>query len=165
MERAALDSLSAPGLVLADLRWLALGDLGSVPLCGDGDLVAAVVSRFRGRSDGTAIVALDPEDALEFVRGLAPMSEPLDAFVSLGSSLARGLADGLYEGGDEDLAMGEGALDERPLATIVLSTHAPSDTAVLAAHFSVAVSEEAAVSVFAYLLVDAKLDAVSASTR
>ena len=50
-----------------------------------------------------------------------------------------------------------GRLDERPLAAIVVSTHAPSDTAVLRAHFAVAVDEDQARSVFAYVLLDPKL--------
>ena len=79
----------ALGTGLGELAVLPLAELGGVPLCGDGDVVAAVTTRFSGPIDGTAIVALEPEDALHLVQGLAPGRQPIDAFVELGDALAR----------------------------------------------------------------------------
>lgn len=155
---AALRALPAPGLAVAELTWTSIANLGNQRLCGDGDVVAGVVTRFVGRTSGTAIAALEPSEALTLVRHLAPDAEPLEAFVALGRALGAELAAAVATVSGDGPDVGAGELDERPLASIVLGTHAPSDTAVLCARFAVVADEDSeAVSVFAYLLVDPKL--------
>ena len=85
--------------------------------------------RFEGQLCGTALLALDPGHALQWLRGGG--DDPLDRFVELGGEVLRAVVDELARACDAAIEVGSCLLEERPLMAALLSTHAPSDTALL----------------------------------
>ena len=99
-----------------------------------GDVVAGVLRRFEGRLTGTALLALDPGDALLWLQRGDDDSDPLGRFVDWGGRVLSGVILGLASTLQQDVTLAEPSLDERPLMAALLGTHAPSDTVVLSLH-------------------------------
>jgi len=119
-----------------DLRCTALGSLSPEELCGDGDRVAAVSCALRGGLGGTAVFAMEPEDALAWVLSSGSGSDPLASFVASGECILRQLAESTGET-EPRPELAAGALREESLMEILVGTHAPSDTLVLSAQLEV----------------------------
>ncbi len=99
-----------------------------------GDLVAGVLQRFEGRLTGTALLAMDPGDALLWLQRGDDDADPLGRFVDWGSRILAGVMLTLASTLQQDVTLAEPTLDERPLMAALLGTHAPSDTMVLSLH-------------------------------
>jgi hypothetical protein len=151
------------------LRGFALGTLvdasaseGSLSPTASADVIAGVVQRFEGQLNGTALLALDPADALEWLRMGAHGEDPLRRFVDLGGRVLGEVVAKLAHACEAHVELGPCLLEERPLLTALLSTHAPSDTALLSVdgelEFSSGAAVEPALAGFAIqLLLEPKL--------
>lgn len=162
---AAVDSgarRGSPGLAVVDVRSLALGEFpGAAPL-PEGDDHAVAVATVEGGVVGTALLALEPHDALRWVRVAAPDAEPLESFVWLGGCVLREWLAGLGRAFGVAPRLGRVALREDPVVAVALATHAPPDTAIVCARISVGwgeddVGEGRTLAACLYLLVEPKL--------
>ena len=72
------------GLEVRTIQCTTLAELPERVPCFDGECVAGVVNRFEGGLCGTALLAMDPEDALAWVRSKPGDHDLLAAFVRLG---------------------------------------------------------------------------------
>lgn len=96
-----------------------------------GELVAGVLQRFEGGLCGTALLALDPGDALLWLQAGEGQGPPLDRFVEQGRRVLEGVIGALADAARVGVTPGAPVLEERPLMAVLLGTHAPSDTLVL----------------------------------
>lgn len=148
-ESASASDAAAIEVVSADV--CRLGEIDPTRLRGAGDIVAGVAGRVAGPSPASALLALEPADALAWVRACAPAAEELEAFVALGSKLLAAVAQAL---GDETRFVG-GQLVEYPAAASLLATHAPGDTAVLAFDLKLTIADRC-LPANVYLMFDPK---------
>jgi hypothetical protein len=83
----------------------------------------------------TALLAVDPGDALLWLQMDQSDEEPLARFVALGAQMLDAIVPSLTRGaeGAADISTdgGSGSLEERPLMAALLATHAPSDTVIV----------------------------------
>ena len=94
------------------------------------DVIAGVVQRFDGAFRGTALLALEPGDALLWLQAGKSQEEPLARFVALGTRMLEAVIASVADGCGE-IGTSPGALEERPLMAALLATHAPSDTVIV----------------------------------
>ena len=151
-----------------EIRCTPLADLGEEGLLLSGDLVAGVMGRLEGVLPGSLNLVLEPEEALLWAQ-TGGDGNPLETFVSLGSALFEGIAEGLGEilGGDVELAGAR--LAEEPELALLVGTHAPSDTLVFSSRIRVVVRDEV-VGAVSHLLLEPKymaslLSALSAAVH
>jgi len=135
-----------------------LGDFPDGAVFPDPELRASVLAPIGGAHSATAVVSLDPEGALEWIRWLAggqavQGEEALRRFCSGAGTLAHHALQGLGGGAVEVEAP---SLHEAPLVQTLLGTHAPPDTAVLSAELALA-SEGGSLPLCFYVLMDAKI--------
>jgi hypothetical protein len=96
------------------------------------DVIAGVLAPFDGPFRGTALLAVDPGDALLWLSVGDDEGEPLVRFVSLGREMLAAVIGSLAaERSATEVGVGAGILEERPLLAALLATHAPSDTVIL----------------------------------
>ena len=133
-----------------------LADFPRGAVCDEGDLVAGAVARFEGRASGTALLAVDPADALAWVRGGAPTEDPIARYLELAERVLVGCLGTLAAGIRAPVALAQPVLVEDSVVGILLATHAPSDTLVLSVQLTLE-GTGLRVPVFLYALVDAKL--------
>jgi hypothetical protein len=95
------------------------------------DVIAGVVQRFGGAFSGTALLALDPSDALLWLQMDDGEGEPLERFVALGARMLGAIVERLAAARGDQVGFDAGTLEERPLMAALLSTHAPSDTVIV----------------------------------
>jgi hypothetical protein len=130
--------------------------------------VAGVMGRLDGVMPGSLNVVLEPEDALLWAQ-IGNDSDPLDTFVSLGRVLLEGIAVALSEILQAESQFQSAALVEESELTMLVKTHAPSDTLVFSTRLQIEVRDEV-VSAISHLLIEPKylaqlLSALSAAVH
>ena len=161
-ERLAASSAPGSCLQLRTIRLGTLADLDPDTFAGSvsADRIAGVVQRFEGQRCGTALLALDPGDALQWLRAGGD-DDPLDRFVLLGGHVLCAVVEELARACDAAVQFGSSLLEERPLMAALLSTHAPSDTALLSLageiEYPGAAADPVRVAYTVQLLLDPKL--------
>ena len=136
--RCASESFVAAGLpatqiTLRRIGVCALAEFSEGAVCNDGGLIAGAVLRFGGMLSGTALLSLEPEDALAWTQSAGPGRELLSTFVALGSEALSAIVRSATERWQIETHVGEGRLVEDSVVAIMLDTHAPSDTAIVSA--------------------------------
>jgi hypothetical protein len=144
------------GLEVRDIRATTLGELPESVACFDGECVAGVASRFDGGLCGSALLAMDPADALAWVRSKPGDVDPLAAFVRLGETVQSGVILEIGSGLGLEIRTQSSELREDSVPMILLGTHAPSDTAVVVVSLLVASGDEV-LPVHVYLMIEPKL--------
>jgi hypothetical protein len=141
-------------IIVEEIRCTALADFGERGLWLSEDLVAGVMGRLEGVMPGSLNVVLDPQDAFRWVR-LGGDGDPLETFVSIGSTLLEGMTHALAEilSGEETF-QGAALVEESELAMLV-KTHAPSDTLVFSTKMQIDVRDEAFTAV-SHMLIEPK---------
>ncbi len=157
--REALRRVHSPDsdLEVMEVASCALADCGQSGVLGDGDLIAGVMLRFQGALCATALLALEPANALAWARAVSPCPEPVARFVALGEALLGPVV--MSIAGSLDLAEtepGPASLEERPVIEILVGTHAPSDTAILSLVLAI-MAGDVCVPARVYLLLEPKL--------
>ncbi len=117
---------------------------------------------------GSLNIVLEPEDALILAQ-IGNDADPLETFVSLGSVLLEGIAIVLSEILESETRLQGTALVEEPELTMLVKTHAPSDTLVFSTRLQIAVRDEVVAAV-SHLLIEPKylaplLSALSAAVH
>lgn len=130
---AALADTSAAGtrLDLHAVRSVPISELALESFAPLDDVIAGVCQRFHGGLTGTALLALDPGDALLWLQLGGASPDPLARFVDLGSRVVSHVLLALAASGGTGVELGPASLEERPALEALLRTHAPSDTIVL----------------------------------
>jgi hypothetical protein len=151
-----------------EIRCTSLGDFGDQGMRISQDLVAGVMGRLEGVMPGSLNVVLEPEDALLWAQ-IGNDSDPLDTFVSLGRVLLEGVAVALSEILQAESQFQGAALVEESELTMLVKTHAPSDTLVFSTRLQIDVRDEV-VSAISHLLIEPKylaqlLSALSAAVH
>ena len=151
-----------------EIRCTSLGDFGERGLRLSEDLAAGVIGRLEGAMPGSLNIVLEPEDALIWAQ-IGNDADPLETFVSLGSVLLEGVAVVLSEILESETRLQGTALVEEPELTILVKTHAPSDTLVFSTRLQIAVRDEV-VGAVSHLLIEPKylaplLSALSAAVH
>lgn len=144
------------GVEVRDVRCATLGELPDRMPCFDGECVAGVASRFGGGLCGTALFAMQPEDALAWVRANPDAADPLGSFVELGERVQTHLVSAIGLGMGIEMATETAELREDSIPLILLGTHAPSDTAIVCVSMLVAAGDHV-VPAHVYLMVEPKL--------
>jgi len=137
-----------------EIRCTSLGDFGERGMRLSEDLVAGVIGRLEGVLPGSLNVVLEPEDALLWAQ-IGNDSDPLDAFVSLGRVLLEGIAVALSEILQAESQFRGATLVEESELTMLVKTHAPSDTLVFSTRLQIDVRDEV-VSAISHLLIEPK---------
>ena len=115
------------------------------------------MGRFRGGVCGTALLAMDPEDALAWVRSNPGKNEDvLESFVRLGEIVQASLVSEIGAGLGLEVEAGSAALCEDSVPLILLGTCAPSDTAVVTVSVLVAAGDDV-LPIQIYLMIESKL--------
>ena len=151
-----------------EIRCTSLGDFGERGMRLSEDLAAGVIGRLEGAMPGSLNIVLEPEDALIWAQ-IGNDADPLETFVSLGSVLLEGVAVMLSEILESETRLQGTALVEEPELTILVKTHAPSDTLVFSTRLQIAVRDEVVAAV-SHLLIEPKylaplLSALSAAVH
>lgn len=94
-------------------------------------MTAGVLQRFGGAFSGTALLALDPSDALLWLQMDDNDAEPLVRFVELGREMLGVVIERLAAVRGDNVSFEPAVLEERPLMAALLATHAPSDTVIV----------------------------------
>jgi hypothetical protein len=144
------------GLEVRDIRVTTLSDLPDQAPCFEGECVAGVASRFEGGLCASALLAMDPEDALAWVRSKPGVADPLEAFVRLGETVQSGIAIEIGAGLGLEMRTENSELREESVPLILFGTHAPSDTVVVVVSLLVASGDEV-LPVHVYLMIEPKL--------
>jgi len=137
-----------------EIRCTSLGDFGEQGMRLSEDLVAGVIGRLEGVLPGSLNVVLEPEDALLWAQ-IGNDGDPLDAFVSLGRVLLEGIAVALSEILQAESQFRGATLVEESELTMLVKTHAPSDTLVFSTRLQIDVRDEV-VSAISHLLIEPK---------
>jgi hypothetical protein len=151
-----------------EVRCTSLGEFAEHGMRLSDDLVAGVIGRLEGTMPGSLNVVLEPEEALAWAQ-IGSDADPLDAFVSLGSVLLEGIAVALSEVLESESQFRGAVLVEEPELTMLVATHAPSDTLVFSTRLYIEVRDEV-VSAVSHLLIEPKylaqlLSALSAAVH
>ena len=129
---AALADVPRLGALTARAQGVAFGTLGRLSgaeICGQGDRMAGILARFSGGLDQVALFAMEIEDALGLVHGLARGGDPLAAYTTLGQGFLEAVARAIAPG--DSAQVGDATLHEETALQALLGTHAPSDTVVV----------------------------------
>jgi len=144
------------GFEVRSVRCATLGELPDRMPCFDGECVAGVATRFSGGLSGTALLAMEPEDALAWVQADSRSADPLRAFVRLGESVEAALLRSIGAGLGFDLSGESAALREDSVPLILFGTHAPFDALVVCISALVAAGDHV-LPVQVYIMVEQKL--------
>lgn len=138
-----------------DIVVRSLTTLSAAEMCGGGDLVAGVLARFSGRIGAVGLFAMEPEAAFELLRDDPAGGDPLDSYTAIGCEILRAVTAALAP--DSMTQEGVATLQEDSAIGILLQTHAPSGTAVIAIELSLACADGApSRAAHVYILVDPK---------
>lgn len=156
---SSVRAASAPPWAVA-VGAAALGPLSEFPRCAvpcSDDMLASVVMRAGSAPAATAILALEPEAALELVRdalgrGPWPPDAALEAVRAAGEAVLRGALEALLGAA---AAFGRARLEEDALTATLLRTHAPPEAALLSVEVLVA-GERTRLRAVLLVLADAK---------
>jgi len=153
---------------VVEVRRLPLDGFGERGLRVGDDLVAAVLGRLEGGLPGALALALEPEEALAWVR-TGGAGEKVEAFVDKARALLEGLTLAVGEILRAKTAFQDARLVEATEPCLLAGTHAPSDTVVVSAHLRIEVRDES-LSAVAHLLLEPKyfarlLSALSAAVH
>jgi hypothetical protein len=145
------------GLEVRNIHCTSLAELPEKVACFDGECVAGVMSRFQGGVCGTALLAMDPEDALTWVRSNPGKNEDvLESFVRLGKVVQANLVSEIGAGLGHEVESSSAELWEDSVPLILLATRAPSDTAVVTVSILVAAGYDV-LPMQIYLMIESKL--------
>jgi len=151
-----------------EIRCTPLAEFGDRGLCLSDDLTAGVMGRLEGALPGSLNLVLEPEEALLWAR-IGGDGDPLESFVSLGRALLEGIAQGLSEILESEVAFSGAVLVEEPELALLVRTHAPSDTLVFSSRLQIEARDEVFAAV-SHLLIEPKymaglLSALSAASH
>jgi len=154
MESLARAGLSGPTVEVEGVLACPLADFSEAAVGGTGDTIAGASLRFEGPVAGTALLAMDPEDAVAWMRaGDGVVS--VERFLALAQRLVAELVAAALSF-DAPVVVAGASLQESTLGGAVVGTHAPSDTLVLAATLRLGVDDGVDRPAVAILLVDPK---------
>lgn len=163
----AFDDLTEIGPVRLRFIGIEYGSLGSLSgpdVCGGGERIAGVLAQcLREAESGVAFLptcmglfAMESEDAFALFREVAAGAELLAAYTALGSEVICQAARA-FAGGGVGTQRATASLEEDSVISILLGTHAPSDTVVVTLRLDIASScGEISMPGFVYLLAEPK---------
>jgi len=152
-----------------EVRPMSLGIFGERGMRLSDDLVAGVMGRVGGALPGSLSLVMEPEDALLWARRAGDDDDPIEVFVALGRTLLEGIAAALAEILEAGVGLEGAGLVEEPELSMLVRTHAPSDTIVFSTRLRIVVRGEA-LPAHSHLLVEPKylaqlLSALSAAVH
>jgi hypothetical protein len=106
-------------------------------VCEHSDISATVMLGFRGTFWGTALLAMDPHQALAWIRSGESQGDPIDVFLHLGQTVLEEALVSLAEGFRSHVEIGDASLEEQSVVATLLATHAPPDTAIVSADLAI----------------------------
>ena len=137
-----------------EVRCSSLGNFAETGMRMTEDLVAGVMGRVDGAIPGSLNVVMEPEEALLWAR-LAGSEDPIETVVGLGCALLSGIAVGFSEVLASPCEFRDARLVEEPELTMLVGTHAPSDTLVFSTRLRIDVRDEV-LTAHSHLLVKPK---------
>jgi hypothetical protein len=137
-----------------EVRCSSLGEFGENGMRLSEDLVAGVMGRIDGAMPGSLNLVMEPEEALFWVR-LVGNEDPIRLLVSLGSELLSGVSIAFAGLLGSRCELRDVRLVEESELTMLVKTHAPSDTLVFSTRLRIDVRDEV-VNAHSHLLVEPK---------
>jgi hypothetical protein len=147
--------LGDSALEVREIRSATLGEMPEQMPCFDGDCVAGVAGRYSGGACGTSLLAMNPEDALTWIRCDLREAEPLESFVKLGSLVQTHLTQAISSGMGVTIEAEGAVLREDSVPLILFGTHAPSDTVIVCISLQVAAGDQT-LPMQVYLMIEPK---------
>ncbi len=144
------------GLEVRGIQCTTLAELPDRVACFDGECVAGLMGRFQGGLCGTALLAMDPEDALTWVRSKPGEEDLLATFVRLSKLVQSSMVAEIGAGLGQEVTASSAELCEDSVPLILLGTRAPSDTAVVTVSLLVAAGDDV-LPMQIYLMIESKL--------
>jgi hypothetical protein len=144
------------GVEIRELRCVRLSELPDHVQCFDGEPVAGAIQRFSGPLSGTTLLAMEPEDALTWVRANESAGDPVQAFLELAAEIQSRVIAAIGEGLGAELQLEPVMLEEESVPVILFNTHAPSDTVILAVTALVAAGD-GVYPICVYMMLEPKL--------
>lgn len=126
-----------PRVVLRDVSSCSLGEFAERSACEDEDVIAGAIMRFEGRLSGSALLALEPEDALDWIGAGTSEEDPIERFLDFSGRLMRCLVEAVAQYWRCSIECSDPSLEENSLLGALLSTHAPPDTVLLSLRLQV----------------------------
>ena len=151
-----------------EIRCSNLSEFAETGLRLSEDMIAGVMGRIEGAMPGSLNLVVEPEEALAWAEA-SHESDLLATFVALGCEVLTGLTYALSEVLDSPATFCDARLVEEPELSILVKTHAPSDTVVFSARLRIEIRGEL-ITAHSHLLVEPKylprlLSALSAASH
>jgi len=137
-ERHAFDT----EITVLDTRCRALGDFGDDVTDAGEDMNAGVLGALRGGLSGTALLAMEPDDALAWMLSDGNSAPPVDAYVRLAGSVLASVGRSAAEALDVEVELAAPALVEDSVASCLARTHAPLDTVLISSRLEIRVGRQ-----------------------
>lgn len=124
-------------ITVLETRCRALGEFGTDASDVAEDLTAGVLGACRGRLAGTALLAMEPDDALAWMRSDGNGAPPIETYLKLGGRLLASVMRSAAEALDVDVEMAAPSLAEASVASCLARTHAPLDTVLISSQLEI----------------------------
>jgi hypothetical protein len=158
-------------LCVVGIEYGSLGSMAAPDVCGGGERIAGVLAQCIPDSDSLnssdshacvfpsriGLFAMESEDAFALFQQVSEGADLLATYTELGSELVAQAARALA-GGAVGTQSGTASLEENSVISILVGTHAPSDTVIVTLRLELSSRRgEASTPGFVYLLVEPKL--------
>jgi hypothetical protein len=143
------------GVEVRECHCCSLANFPQGAVCSDDDLIAGVLVRFEGGIAGTALLAMDPQNALDWVQAAGARPDPIATYLELGRLLLGEISRELASQFSAEIELSSASLQENCVGAVLLQTHAPSDTAVISTRFDIAAGDSVLPG-YVYVLMEPK---------
>jgi hypothetical protein len=133
-----------------------LCDFPTEAVCEHNDISASVMLGFRGTFWGTALLVMDPHQALAWIRSGESQGDPIEVFLHLGRTVLEEALVSLAAGFRSHVEIGDASLEEQSVVVTLLATHAPPDTVIVSSDLGIQCSE-GRLDASLFVLLDRKL--------
>jgi len=137
-----------------EIRCSNLGEFAERGLRLSEDMIAGVMGRVEGAMPGSLNLVVEPEEALAWAEA-SRGSDLLATFVALGHEVLTGMTCALSDVLDSPATFCDARLVEEPELSMLVKTHAPSDTIVFSARLRIEIRDELVIA-HSHLLVEPK---------
>lgn len=143
-------------ITVLETRCRALGDFGTDASDVALDMTAGVLGACRGRLTGTALLVMEPEDALAWMRADGNGAPSIEIYPKLGGSLLASVLRSAAEALEVEVELAAPTLAEASVASCLARTHAPLDTVLISSQLEIRAGRQQ-LSAQLHLIIEPKL--------
>ncbi len=143
-------------IAVIDTRCRSLGEFGTEIADVAEGMDAGVLAAFRGRLSGTALLAMEPDDALAWMLADGNGTPATETYVMLAGSVLASVVRTAAEALDVEAAVASPILAEDSVASCLARTHAPLDTVLISSQLEIRAARQL-LSAQLHLIIEPKL--------